>query len=534
MIAGKYRLETALARGGMGSVWQAKHLTLDMRLAVKFIKANIVRNNEARVRFEREAKAAARLKSPHVVQVVDYGVDQDMPYLVMELLQGEDLSNRLARRGRLGVRETVGLVTHVGRALARAGAEQIVHRDLKPSNIFIARGDDHEIIKVLDFGVARVPQPEGHHDTTVNGALVGSPRYMSPEQARGSRAVDHRSDLWSLAVIVYRALTGELPFEGKDMADVIVKICSETALPPSQRRADLAKLGPAMDGFFVRAFARDPNERFQTARELVHAFTLAAGYALPAPASATPTRSVPKSTRRLPATTTPPAKAPPDSDEAPPTQRSAPAASRPQIPRPEAHPQPREADVRCAVEEPRISRVSVSRVSLPRASVSRMSMPRASVPAPMERREPMPSSLRASVDDIPPTPRVAAWVAPLRHAFIGGAIVAAAACALHVTAVTGPRSNASTVAAPSPAAAVGAGEQLPAPSARAAETVVQSEGAAAPASAKPEAPLPPEVTRAVETARPVAPPAPSNRSRGSFPQHGSPKKPMKRNVALGL
>jgi eukaryotic-like serine/threonine-protein kinase len=274
IIAGKYRVEAALAQGGMGSVWRARHLALDTVLAIKFIGPNVTRMQEARRRFEREAKAAALLKSPHVVQIHDYGVEGDLPYLVMELLDGEDLGERLKRKGRLDVEEAVNVVHQVSRALRRAAEAGIVHRDLKPSNVFIVRCDEEELIKVLDFGIAKAPRLRSDDDRTRTGAVLGSPRYMSPEQARGNRLVDPRSDLWSLAVIAYRVLTGRLPFQGTDVADLLVKICSEDAPPPSEIEPSLSS---EMDAFFVRALARNPDDRFQTARELASAFADAAG-----------------------------------------------------------------------------------------------------------------------------------------------------------------------------------------------------------------------------------------------------------------
>jgi serine/threonine-protein kinase len=276
VIAGKYRLESSLAQGGMGSVWRARHLTLDTALAVKFISADVAAREEARRRFEREAKAAAMLQSPHVVQIYDYGMDGDTPYLVMELLAGEDLAARLKRLHQLSPDETALIVTQVARALRRAAEAGIVHRDLKPSNVFIVQGEeDEELVKVLDFGVAKAPRTLHPDDeTTKMGAVIGSPRYMSPEQARGSPLVDPRSDLWSLAVIAYRALTGELPFNGTDVTDLVLKICSEDAKPPSSLEPSL---GPEMDAFFVRALDRDPAARFQTAREFARAFAVAAG-----------------------------------------------------------------------------------------------------------------------------------------------------------------------------------------------------------------------------------------------------------------
>jgi eukaryotic-like serine/threonine-protein kinase len=276
IIAGKVRLETLIARGGMGSVWRARHLMLDKPVAVKFIGSDVAGLSEARKRFEREAKAAALLQSPHVVQIYDYGVEGDVPYLVMELLEGEDLGARLKRKDRLDPEETSSIVVQVARALRRAAEAGIVHRDLKPSNIFILRGeDDDELVKVLDFGIAKAPPKlRVDDDSTKAGAIIGSPRYMSPEQARGSPLVDPRSDLWSLAVIAYRALTGELPFQSTDLEDLIRKICRETPAPPSRI---VPALGPDVDAFFVRALDRDPACRFQTAKELAVAFSAAVG-----------------------------------------------------------------------------------------------------------------------------------------------------------------------------------------------------------------------------------------------------------------
>jgi serine/threonine-protein kinase len=277
VIGGKYRLEGPLGQGGMGAVWAARHLALDTVFAVKFINPGAPDFADAKKRFEREAKAAALLKSPHVVEIHDYGVEGDTPYIVMELLQGEDLASRLARCGRLSVEDTVDIVTQVARALRKAAEANIVHRDLKPGNIFLVHtGDDRELVKVLDFGAAKAPRLATLDDTTKAGMLIGSPRYMSPEQARASRKVDHRSDLWSLAVIAYRALTGRLPFLGEDIGEVIVRVCTEPPPPPS---IFVPELGPDMDAFFERALDRDPQKRYQTARELASALADASGIA---------------------------------------------------------------------------------------------------------------------------------------------------------------------------------------------------------------------------------------------------------------
>ena len=305
VIAGKYRLESPLARGGMGSVWTARHVLLGTRLAIKFITPRTAGAERARRRFEREARTAALLQSRHVVRIHDYGVDGETPYLVMERLEGEDLAARLAARGRLSLPETARIVTEVSRALRRAAEASIVHRDLKPSNVFLAREDDDdggggEVVKVLDFGVAKAPCLDGDAagDGTETGSLLGSPRYMSPEQVRDSGAVDPRSDLWSLAVIAYRAITGAVPFSGSEPAEVILRVCRYRAVPPSEIAPEL---GRDVDAFFARALARDPGHRFQTAGELAQAFAAAAGEAPPCLASTPPPRLPSAASERSPA-----------------------------------------------------------------------------------------------------------------------------------------------------------------------------------------------------------------------------------------
>jgi serine/threonine-protein kinase len=229
----------------------------------------------SRARFEREAQAAAQLPTPHVIQIFDHGVDEDgTPFIVMELLQGEDLSQCLKRVNRLALPEAAQIAVHIGRALRRAHQAGIVHRDLKPQNVFLAWGDEGLVTKILDFGVAKARLPGDDSDTTQTGDVIGSPKYMSPEQARGLKNVDHRSDLWSLGVILFRAVTGSPPFDGESATDVIVKICSDPVPPASSIAPDLS---PAVDAFFAKALARAPEDRFQSATELVNAFAELAG-----------------------------------------------------------------------------------------------------------------------------------------------------------------------------------------------------------------------------------------------------------------
>ncbi|WP_437917057.1 serine/threonine-protein kinase [Sorangium sp. So ce302] len=276
VVAGRYRLERMLARGGMGSIWVARHLQLDATVAVKLMAPEYAASSTARARFEREARAAAQLKLPNVVHVHDYGLEGDTPFLVMELLDGEDLETRLAREGRLSTAATLGIVTQVCKALRRAHEMGIVHRDLKPANLFLSRQDEDELVKVLDFGIAKAQGTLLAGNETKTGTLVGSPYYMSPEQVRRSKTLDWRSDLWSVGVIAYRCLTGRLPFPGEEIGEVFVAICTEDVPLAS---SVVPELGPAVDGFFSRALARDPAHRFQGASELAEAFGAAASAA---------------------------------------------------------------------------------------------------------------------------------------------------------------------------------------------------------------------------------------------------------------
>jgi serine/threonine-protein kinase len=256
----------------MGSVWAATHLGLDIPCALKFIEGANSSNEDALVRFEREAKAAAQLRHPNVVQVMDHGVWEGTPYIAMELLEGEDLGQRLARTGPMSARAVYTLVYDVCRALAKAHATGIVHRDLKPENIFLVHDDEREIAKVLDFGIAKSSQMAGGRNTRT-GALLGTPFYMSPEQARGANDVDHRSDLWSLAVICFQALTGHLPFECDALGALLMKIITEPIPLPSSHGTSLAGL----DEWWLKASCRDVVGRFQSAKEFAGAFAVVAG-----------------------------------------------------------------------------------------------------------------------------------------------------------------------------------------------------------------------------------------------------------------
>lgn len=266
VLAEKYLLIDRLGEGGFGSIWRAEHQTLKSKVAVKLIDLDMARKEGAVERFLREAQATAALRSPHVVQVLDYGVDGDQPFIVMELLEGENLAERIERCGALSPLEAVRIVTHVARAIGKAHELGIVHRDLKPENIFLVNNGDEEVAKVLDFGVAKIAAPvDINQDTyTITGSLIGTPYYMSPEQAQGNKTVDHRSDLWALGVIAFEMLTAKRPFDGEALGDLVLTICVRSIAIPSA----VAPVPAGFDLWFAKAVERDPEARFQSAREL--------------------------------------------------------------------------------------------------------------------------------------------------------------------------------------------------------------------------------------------------------------------------
>jgi formylglycine-generating enzyme required for sulfatase activity len=299
VIAGKLRLSRPLGQGGMGVVWAAHHEALDTDVAVKLIRPERVGADPALVaRFEREAKTTARIAHPHVVRVMDYGtVDGVVPYIVMELLDGFSLAELIASGGRLSLSTAVVLVRQVGSALESAHERGIVHRDIKPHNVFILHESPGEplFVKVLDFGIAKMlgdsQVPGGSHTLTETGAIIGSPPYMSPEQIEGRKDVDLRSDLWSLAVIVYESLTGRAPFSGTSFVTVGAAVLEGKYRPATELRPGLPR---AIDDWFAKALSVDPETRFQSAREMIDALAeIAASRPDDAPESAAPRPSQP-------------------------------------------------------------------------------------------------------------------------------------------------------------------------------------------------------------------------------------------------
>lgn len=254
----------------MGSVWSADHLTLKVRVAVKFMDGQaLMSDRTALLRFEQEARAAASIKSPHVVSVLDYGKDSSgVPYIAMEHLNGTSLESRLTK-GRLTIEETQLVIVHACRGLERAHGAGIIHRDIKPENIFLCQEVDGVVAKIVDFGIAKSFGSNISMNLTGTGQMLGTPIFMSPEQAYG-HSIDARTDLYSLGVVAFDCLAGHLPFEEcKTVGELVVAIAMRPAPSITKWRNDLP---PALVQWFDRVLQKDPNARFQTAREMGESF----------------------------------------------------------------------------------------------------------------------------------------------------------------------------------------------------------------------------------------------------------------------
>jgi serine/threonine-protein kinase len=272
ILANKYKLVRRLGEGGMGTVWIADHLHLERQVAIKVISNRVISDPTVRQRFETEARATAKVESPHVVQVLDFDYTEvGQPFLVLELLVGETLEQRLSREGVLSLGDARELMKQTTHALAEAHRAEILHRDIKADNLFLVARDDL-FVKLLDFGICinrdRASHPDSAFDQT-ELSPIGTPLYMSPEQTLGLGTVDERSDLYSLAVCMYYALTGEFPFCADSLAVLAFAQQREDFTLPSVRRPEL---GAPLDAFFLRAFSFDPEDRFATAEKMCDAF----------------------------------------------------------------------------------------------------------------------------------------------------------------------------------------------------------------------------------------------------------------------
>ena len=262
-LGGLYQVERLIGVGGMGRVYEATHTLLGKAFAVKVLPEARADKPDATERFLREARAASKIENEHIVKVVN--VDRDGEhrlFIVMELLEGENLADRLDR-GPLPLEQAISVATQTGDALQAAHDAGIVHRDLKPENIFLVDKNGSDFVKVLDFGISKIKNPEhGDLKLTATDQIVGTPLYISPELARGIATVDHRTDIYALGVIVYEMLTGTPPFSGQNHFQLLYKHGNEAPDPPSQR-SKKAKIPAHVESAVLRSLEKDPNERYE-------------------------------------------------------------------------------------------------------------------------------------------------------------------------------------------------------------------------------------------------------------------------------
>jgi len=272
-----YRITGPLGEGGMGIVYRAEHDVIGRQAAIKVMRRELAANTEAVARFINEARAANAIRHRHIIEIFDAGVLQDgTPFLTMELLEGETLATRLHRLGRLPVGQALEFAIQSTSALVATHTRGIVHRDLKPDNIFIVPDDVDgagEMVKILDFGIAKLHPTMGGMVQPRAGTLIGTPIYMSPEQCRGSEGIDHRTDIYSLGLILYEALNGALPFSADSPGDVFSFHLRDTAPPLRNLHVDVPEV---VDTIIARTMAKLPEERFVNAAELLIALRQAA------------------------------------------------------------------------------------------------------------------------------------------------------------------------------------------------------------------------------------------------------------------
>jgi serine/threonine-protein kinase len=263
-LCGRYRVRRLLARGGMSEVYEAVHVDLQKRVALKVLSPELRNTREAHERFAAEAINSAAFQHANAVEVTDFGRVHGLPYLVMNLLVGEDLATRLERRGRMQASELLDVILPVACAVAAGHDRGIIHRDLKPANVFLHHEDGRMVPKLLDFGVSRML---GASRITVNASVFGTPQYMAPEQARGESSIDPRADQYALGVILYEALTGRLPRDSPHPHVLLYSVAFGSFPPPSA----YCELPPGLERVILRAMERDPRRRFASMRELAAA-----------------------------------------------------------------------------------------------------------------------------------------------------------------------------------------------------------------------------------------------------------------------
>jgi serine/threonine-protein kinase len=284
VLMDKYRVVSTLGVGGMGAVLACEHLTLGNMVAIKFLLPAMVSNEPVVHRFMLEAKAATKIKSDHVAKVLDVGrmtgegcPDEGIPFMVMEYLEGKDLQEWCKSGRRFTVEEAIDYMAQAGEALAQAHRQGIIHRDVKPANLFLAEYEKRNMVKVLDFGISKLMDEDPREmQLTKTSTVLGSGLYMSPEQMRSAKKVDHRTDIYSLGVCMYELLTGTQPFTAETFSELCVKVNMDPPTPIREHRPDLSL---ELTEVLAKAYARDPNERYQTVQEFIAALEPFAGEA---------------------------------------------------------------------------------------------------------------------------------------------------------------------------------------------------------------------------------------------------------------
>ena len=273
VLGGRYRIIDRIGRGGMGVVYLAEHVILGKRVAVKVVSDHLTTDGELTHKFIAEARAVSRIRHENIVDVTDFGeTPGGRPFLAMEYLEGHDLAQVIARDGPLPFDRVQRIAEQLCWALSAAHAAGIVHRDVKPPNIFLTdREHTSDFVKVLDFGLSAMNEL-GSTPANRTGALVGTPDYMAPEQARGEARIDHRVDIYAVGCVLYEALTGTPPFRAHTFMGVLVQHLFEAPQPP-RLRAPAAEISPEVEAVVLRALAKDPRDRFQSARELAASFS---------------------------------------------------------------------------------------------------------------------------------------------------------------------------------------------------------------------------------------------------------------------
>ncbi len=266
----RYEIIRKIGQGGMGAVYEATHKLLGKRVAVKVLLDKYAQKDQIVARLEQEARLASSIGHANIIDITDFGQTSDgRTFVVMEFLEGESLGQLIARSGRLDTRRSVNIARQVASALGAAHQKGIVHRDIKPENIFLIRRGDEEYVKVVDFGISKSMRPEDTDENsprlTQTGMVLGTPLYMSPEQARGDETLDHRIDVYALGVILYEMVTAEVPFRGTNYLNILSQVLSDEATPPGQLNPEVS---PDLEAVILKAMEKDRDERYQSMEEM--------------------------------------------------------------------------------------------------------------------------------------------------------------------------------------------------------------------------------------------------------------------------